>query len=96
MEDSYIQKLRSMSMRFDSMNIKRLAVFGSRVRGDARSDSDLDMLIEFYKRPDLLELGELYSTFENELGCKVDIVQPHRIYPALKASIMDEVLYVKE
>ena len=85
-----------MSSRFDSMNIKKLAVFGSRVRGDAREDSDLDLLIVFYKRPDLLELGQIYSTFEDELGCKVDIVQPHRILPALKDKILKEAKYVKE
>lgn len=95
-EDSYIQKLRSMSARLDTMNIKKMAVFGSRVRGDARADSDLDILVEFYRRPDLLELGEVYSVLESELGCKVDIVQPHRIFPALKDKILKEARYVKE
>lgn len=96
MEDSYIQKLRAMSHQLDSMNIKRLAVFGSRLRGDAREDSDLDLLVEFYRRPDLLELGTLYDFLEGELGCKIDIVQPHRIFPALRDNILAEAKYVKE
>jgi predicted nucleotidyltransferase len=89
-DDVYIQKLRALKPNFPNWKIKSVKVFGSRLKGTARPDSDLDLLIEFEKRPDLLELGDLYVTLEDKLGCRVDIVQPHKIYPALKASILNE------
>lgn len=90
MEDIHIQRLRKLKFRFAQWNIKSMKVFGSRLRGDARPDSDLDLLIEFEKRPDLLELGNIYTTLEEELGCKVDIVQPHKIFPPLQKRILKE------
>ncbi len=89
-DDPCIQRLRALKPRFRDMNILRLRVFGSRLRGTANPDSDLDLLVEFYKRPDLLELGALYTTLEEELGCRVDIVQPHRIFAPLQKRILEE------
>lgn len=88
--DFYIQKLITLKPRFPEWNIRSLKVFGSRLRGDSRPDSDLDLLIEFRKRPDLLELGHIYTTLEEELGCRVDIVQPHKILPSLQKRILAE------
>ena len=36
--------------------IRSLGVFGSRVRGDARPDSDVDVLVDFDRAPTFFEL----------------------------------------
>jgi predicted nucleotidyltransferase len=36
-------------------NISYLGIFGSYIRGEQKEDSDLDILVEFSKEPDLLE-----------------------------------------
>lgn len=90
MTDPYIEKLRRIKPQLSQMNIQRIRVFGSRLHGVARENSDLDLLIDFSKRPDLLELGEVYSTLEETLGCKVDIVQPHLIFEPLRDKILRE------
>ena len=88
MTDPCIERLRAFKPQFAAMHIKRVRVFGSRLRGAARPDSDLDLLIEFDRRPDLLELGDVYTRLEEVVGCPIDIVQPHKIIPALQQEIL--------
>lgn len=89
-DDPYIQKFRALKPRFKEMGLKRARVFGSRLRGDARPNSDLDLLLEFYEKPNLLELGALYTNLEEILGCPVHISQPHTIRPELRDAIIAE------
>lgn len=65
--------------------IRRLALFGSRSRGEGRPDSDVDLLVEFEtgRTPGLirlagleLELGELFGGREVELRTYGDL-SPH-------------------
>ena len=58
--------------------IRRLAVFGSRLKGTARPDSDLDLLVEFEpdRVPGLLGLSGIELELTEMLGVKVDL--PHR------------------
>jgi hypothetical protein len=56
--------------------IRRLALFGSRLKGTARPDSDVDLLVEF--EPDATPGLFTMAAIERELsdlldGCKVDL-----------------------
>ncbi len=57
----------------DNYRVKRIALFGSFVRGIQREDSDIDILVEFDK-PIGLKFVELAEYIENLLGRKVDIL----------------------
>ncbi len=89
-DDPCIRKLRALKPRFRELGLKRVRVFGSRLRGDAKPGSDLDLLVEFYDKPSLFDLGGLYTDLEEMLGCPVHISQPHTIRPELKDIILSE------
>lgn len=73
--------------------IRRLAIFGSALRGDFRHDSDVDILVEFYpdRIPTLLgiarierELGEMFD------GRKVDVRTPEDLSPYFRHQVLAE------
>jgi hypothetical protein len=72
-------------------SIERLSLFGSYNREEARSGSDVDLLVEF--SPDSLigyfSLIELKDYMEREIGLPVDIVTPDSISQYLKEEIID-------
>jgi predicted nucleotidyltransferase len=51
-----------------------LGLFGSYARGDAREDSDIDLVVEL-EQPDMFHLIGIKQTIEEGLHAKVDIVR---------------------
>lgn len=68
--------------------VKRGAVFGSFAKGQAKADSDLDLLIDFPKDQSLLDFVRLKLQLEGALKRKVDLVE----YDLIKPAIRDEIL----
>lgn len=76
--------------------IIELGVFGSRLRGDNRPDSDLDVLASF-QRPlklDFLGLIELEQTLSEQLGVKVDLALKENLKHFVGKIILSEVRYL--
>ena len=69
--------------------IRRLALFGSHLRGDATTDSDLDLLVEFEpgRSIGLLTMARLTRELSDLLGCPVDL----RTHEDLSRYFRDEV-----
>jgi uncharacterized protein len=65
-------------------------VFGSRARGDARPDSDLDLLVRFEKGRSLLDLVGLKLELEDLLGIKVDVVSERGLSPYIRERVLAE------
>ncbi len=55
--------------------IRRLSLFGSRLKGTAREDSDVDLLVEFFPEsvPGLFGIVRMENTLSEMLGAKVDL-----------------------
>lgn len=72
-------------------HIRRLAFFGSVVRGDSRPDSDIDVLVEF--EPGHVP-GLAFFAMEEELsgilGRKVDLNTPSFLSPRLRSQVEKE------
>ncbi len=63
------EKLSEVLLRED--NVIYAILFGSAARGEMREDSDIDLALKFYRKPDLMELGRLASELESEIGIPV-------------------------
>jgi len=68
------------------------------VRGEAKEESDLDILVEF--EPDaeisLLEFVELENYLSDLLGVKVDLVEKSALKPRIGKRILSEVVYLRK
>ena len=75
--------------------VKSIAVFGSTARDEARSDSDIDVLIEFdpEAQASLFEFVRLQWFLEELLRNKVDLVTRGGLVPQLRDGILQEAVY---
>jgi uncharacterized protein len=72
--------------------VAELALFGSAAKGDLRSDSDLDLLVEFAPGTPigLLEFGKLQADLETALHRRVDLVSKRGLKPSLRESVLQQ------
>ena len=71
--------------------VKSLAVFGSFVNGKPGKSSDVDILIDFKKTPDLFQFLEVETYLENILGRRVDLVRRSVLRKELKHVLAEAV-----
>ncbi len=65
-------------------------VFGSFSRGQARPDSDLDLLVDLEPDRTLLDQIALWQDLEDLLGRKVDVVTPGALHWLIRDSVLKE------
>ena len=68
----------------------RVRVFGSRARGQARPDSDLDILVDLEPGRTLLDLVAIKQDLEDLLGCRVDVVTEASLSPYFRDAVLRE------
>ncbi len=73
-------------------NVKEIGVFGSYARGEARSKSDVDILVEFSK-PIGWEFLDLKEYLEEILGITVDLVTVKALKTQMRDRVLREVVY---
>ena len=74
-------------------HVRRIGVFGSVARGDARPDSDVDYLVEFTDEGDLFDLVAVKRILQQSLGCAVDVVAAGGLKPDVRETVLKEVRY---
>jgi uncharacterized protein len=65
-------------------------IFGSRARGDARPDSDLDLLVTLEPGRSLFDLIAIKQDLEDLLHFSVDVVTEQGLSPYLRDSVFAE------
>lgn len=70
--------------------LRNVRVFGSMARGDARADSDVDLLVTLPPGKSALALGGLLMDAQDLLGRRVDVVSERGLHPALRERVLSE------
>ncbi len=78
--------------RLTDYNVKALYLFGSVVRGEARPESDVDILVEFEPTAHigLFEFARLQRLLSEMLRRSVDLTTPDALHKALRDRILSE------
>lgn len=74
--------------------VRSLRLFGSTARGDARVDSDVDLLVEFDRPTGLFGLFALQDKLEALLQRSVDLGTPASLKPRIRQQVLAESVYV--
>lgn len=73
---------------------KKAGVFGSYARGTQRLGSDLDLIVEFDRPVNLLDLIGLEQELSDALGLKVDLVTIESIHRLLRPNVEKDIKYL--
>jgi hypothetical protein len=89
--DEAIRRLQNAEPEIRSLGVERLALFGSVLRGEARPDSDVDILVGFAPGAKSFDrLLALSDLLEERLGRRVEIVTTEALSPFLGPRILAE------
>jgi len=78
----------------DHFGIIRIGLFGSTVRNEAKSNSDIDVVVET-KTPDMFAIVHAKNALEELFHLNVDLIRyREKMNPYLKQSIENEAIFV--
>lgn len=92
--EHFLRLLERSAPEIRKYGVKRIGLFGSCVRGEARRESDVDVLVEF-KQPTFDNYMELKFFLEGLFGRKVDLVLADSLKDQIKPDVMREVVYAE-
>jgi len=79
---------------YKNQGVNYLGLFGSYARGEATTNSDIDLLIDFDQTKSLFELADISLFLKSLLGQKVDLIDRDSIKKALKPYIEQDLITV--
>jgi predicted nucleotidyltransferase len=87
--DEAVAKLKSCADAVRARGATSLYLFGSAVRDQAKSDSDLDLFIDYdpKKKFSLVDLVGIKLLLEDELGVEIDLTTRDSLHPMLRNGI---------
>ena len=84
-------RLAALQRIAERYGVRDIRVFGSRARGEARPDSDLDLLVNIeYGRGVARRLVRFCAEASRTLGVRVDVLTEDGLDPVLHARILRE------
>jgi len=86
-----IDRLRAAEPEIRRLGVRRLALFGSVARGEARPSSDVDLLVEFAPGQKSFDrFMALSDLLERLLSCPVELVTLEALSPFIGPHILAE------
>lgn len=92
--DDILAILRANRNELDRLGVESLRLFGSVARGEASSDSDVDLLVGFRSTPTFSGFMKLRIFLEDLLGVKVDLITESGLRDRLRPSIERDAIRV--
>jgi hypothetical protein len=91
-----IERIKDHADAIRAAGVTRMYIFGSRVRGDAKLDSDLDAFIDFdsTRKFSLVDLVNVEHLLERELGLRVDLTTRNSLNPRMRSRVEAEAIRV--
>ncbi len=91
-----IRRLTRNRSKLAAFHVRRLSLFGSTARDEAREQSDVDLLVEFH--PDvpvgLFTFVALQRFLGDILGTRIDLATPDALRPEMRDQIVGEAVRV--
>jgi uncharacterized protein len=91
--DEILCAIEEHSETIRGFGVKSIGLFGSYVRGEETQESDVDILLRFEDFT-LENYARLKQFLEGLLGRKVDLVFADGLKPRIRATILEEAVYV--
>lgn len=89
-QDQVRRSLSAARAELGDLGVRSLDLFGSVARGEARADSDVDLLVEFDHPIGLFHFFHVQQRLEAILGARVDLVMRDAVKPQLRERILAE------
>jgi predicted nucleotidyltransferase len=83
------EEIKQLAANYGAHNVR---LFGSVARREARSDSDLDVLVDLEPDRSLFDLGGLLMELQNLMGCKVDVVTEQGLRPRIRERVLRDAI----
>ncbi|MFK5938587.1 MAG: nucleotidyltransferase family protein [Sulfurimonas sp.] len=78
----------------ENYDVDEIYIFGSYARKDQNENSDIDLLVNFKKTPDLLTFIEIEEFLSKKLKHVVDLVPKRKLKPQLRDTILKEAIAI--
>jgi predicted nucleotidyltransferase len=94
--ETIIARLREIAPAIRAEGVTKLAIFGSRARGDARPDSDLDVLVDTaaHGESPRFDLFKAMHLIEDATGLHARISMRELLKPRIVERIADDLIEV--
>ncbi len=89
-----LKALKSSAEVIKAHGATALYLFGSSARDEARTDSDLDLFVDYADDFSLVDLVDIKLYLEDRLGVPVDITTRDSLHPMLRRSIENSAVRV--